>query len=97
MLKVVLNLIPIFVIVLLALPTALFLNMLDWTRDRGDRLSWRLLRARVDRPTKRRSQNIALKDLGRAKRIIMDKDNTTIVKGAGKKLAIEGRIKQIRD
>ena len=51
--KVVLNLIPIVVIVLLALPTALFLNMLDWTRDRGDRLSWRLLRARVDRPTKK--------------------------------------------
>jgi chaperonin GroEL len=34
--------------------------------------------------------------LGRAKRIIIDKDNTTVVEGAGKKSAIEGRIKQIR-
>jgi chaperonin GroEL len=41
-------------------------------------------------------ENIALKDLGRAKRIIVDKDNTTIVEGAGKKSAIEGRINQIR-
>jgi chaperonin GroEL len=41
-------------------------------------------------------ENIALKDLGRAKRVIIDKDNTTIVEGAGKKSAIEGRITQIR-
>ncbi|MGH7826213.1 MAG: chaperonin GroEL [Candidatus Binatia bacterium] len=41
-------------------------------------------------------ENVALKDLGRAKRIIVDKDNTTIVEGAGKKSAIEGRISQIR-
>jgi chaperonin GroEL len=41
-------------------------------------------------------ENITLKDLGRAKRIIVDKDNTTIVEGAGKKSAIEGRIAQIR-
>ncbi len=41
-------------------------------------------------------ENITLKDLGRAKRIIVDKDNTTIVEGAGKKSAIEGRISQIR-
>ena len=41
-------------------------------------------------------ENISLKDLGRAKRIIVDKENTTIVEGAGKKSAIEGRIKQIR-
>jgi chaperonin GroEL len=41
-------------------------------------------------------ENIALKDLGRAKRIIVDKDNTTIVEGAGKKSAIEARINQIR-
>ena len=41
-------------------------------------------------------ENVALKDLGRAKRIIVDKDNTTMVEGAGKKSAIEGRIKQIR-
>jgi chaperonin GroEL len=34
--------------------------------------------------------------LGRAKRVIVDKDNTTIVEGAGKKSAIEGRINQIR-
>src|SRR3989449_2791596 len=41
-------------------------------------------------------ENVTLKDLGRAKRIIIDKDNTTIVEGAGKKSAIEGRITQIR-
>jgi chaperonin GroEL len=41
-------------------------------------------------------ENVTLKDLGRAKRIIVDKDNTTIVEGAGKKSAIEGRITQIR-
>jgi chaperonin GroEL len=41
-------------------------------------------------------ENVTLKDLGRAKRIIIDKDNTTVVEGAGKKSAIEGRISQIR-
>ena len=41
-------------------------------------------------------ENVTLKDLGRAKRVIVDKDNTTIVEGAGKKSAIEGRIAQIR-
>jgi chaperonin GroEL len=41
-------------------------------------------------------ENITVKDLGRAKRVIVDKDNTTIVEGAGKKSAIEGRITQIR-
>src|ERR671914_1593040 len=41
-------------------------------------------------------ENIALQDLGRAKRIVVDKDNTTIVDGAGKKPDLEGRIKQIR-
>ncbi len=41
-------------------------------------------------------ENVTLKDLGRAKRIIVDKDNTTIVEGSGKKSAIEGRINQIR-
>ena len=40
--------------------------------------------------------NISLQDLGRAKRIVVDKDNTTIVDGAGKKSDLEGRIKQIR-
>src|SRR3954468_15901599 len=39
---------------------------------------------------------ITLKDLGRAKRITVDKDNTTIVEGAGKKAEIEGRVKQLR-
>ena len=41
-------------------------------------------------------ENITINDLGRAKRIVIDKDNTTIVDGAGKKGDIEGRIKQIR-
>lgn len=41
-------------------------------------------------------ENVTLKDLGRAKRVIVDKDNTTLVEGAGKKSAIEGRITQIR-
>jgi chaperonin GroEL len=41
-------------------------------------------------------ENVTLKDLGRAKRVIIDKDNTTVVEGAGKKAAIEGRIAQIR-
>jgi chaperonin GroEL len=41
-------------------------------------------------------ESITLKDLGRAKRITVDKDNTTIVEGAGKKAEIEGRVKQIR-
>jgi len=41
-------------------------------------------------------ENVTLKDLGRAKRVIVDKDNTTIVEGAGKKTGIEGRITQIR-
>lgn len=39
---------------------------------------------------------IKLEDLGRAKRITIDKDNTTIVEGSGSQKAIEGRIKQIR-
>jgi len=41
-------------------------------------------------------ENIKLEDLGRAKKVVVDKDNTTIVEGAGKASAIEGRIKQIR-
>ncbi len=41
-------------------------------------------------------ENVTVKDLGRAKRIIIDKDNTTVIEGAGKKSAIEGRITQIR-
>jgi len=41
-------------------------------------------------------ENVTLKDLGRAKRIVVDKDNTTVIDGSGKKSDIEGRIKQIR-
>ena len=41
-------------------------------------------------------ENVTSNDLGRAKKVIIDKDNTTIVEGAGKKSAIEGRIAQIR-
>jgi len=41
-------------------------------------------------------ENVRFEDLGRAKKVVIDKDNTTIVQGAGKKAAIEGRIKQIR-
>src|SRR5512132_2209766 len=41
-------------------------------------------------------ENITLEDLGKAKKVVIDKDNTTIVEGAGKSNAIEGRIKQIR-
>jgi chaperonin GroEL len=39
---------------------------------------------------------VKLEDLGRAKRVTVDKDNTTIVDGAGETKAIEGRIKQLR-
>jgi chaperonin GroEL len=41
-------------------------------------------------------ENIKLEDLGRAKKVTIDKDNTTIVEGAGSQAAIEGRVKQIR-
>jgi len=41
-------------------------------------------------------ENIKLNDLGRAKRITIDKDNTTVVDGAGDKDDIEARVKQIR-
>ena len=41
-------------------------------------------------------ENLTLADLGKAKKVVVDKDNTTIVEGAGKTAAIEGRIKQIR-
>jgi len=40
--------------------------------------------------------NVGLKELGRCKRVVVDKDNTTLIDGAGKKPDIEGRIKQIR-
>jgi chaperonin GroEL len=41
-------------------------------------------------------ENIKVDDLGKAKKITIDKDNTTIVEGAGSSNAIEGRVKQIR-
>jgi chaperonin GroEL len=41
-------------------------------------------------------ENIKLEDLGRAKRITVDKENTTIVEGEGKKADIQGRVAQIR-
>jgi chaperonin GroEL len=41
-------------------------------------------------------ENIKVTDLGRAKKVVVDKDNTTLVEGAGKTKEIEGRIKQIR-
>ena len=41
-------------------------------------------------------ENVKITDLGRAKKITVDKDNTTIVEGAGKTDAIQGRVKQIK-
>ncbi len=41
-------------------------------------------------------ETVTLKDLGRAKRVRIDKENTVIVEGAGKKAEIEGRVRQIR-
>src|SRR5256712_2069368 len=41
-------------------------------------------------------ENLKLDDLGRAKKVVVDKDNTTLIEGAGKASVIEGRIKQIR-
>ncbi|MBC8106277.1 MAG: chaperonin GroEL [Anaerolineae bacterium] len=41
-------------------------------------------------------ENVEIEDLGQAKRIVVDKDNTLIVEGAGKKKEIEGRVEQIR-
>ncbi|MEK6285391.1 MAG: chaperonin GroEL [Acidobacteriota bacterium] len=41
-------------------------------------------------------ESIQIADLGRAKKIVVDKDNTTIVEGGGKPAEIEGRVKQIR-
>jgi chaperonin GroEL len=43
-----------------------------------------------------RLESIKLEDLGQAKKITIDKDNTTIIEGAGTKTAIEGRVKQLR-
>src|SRR3954447_3063465 len=41
-------------------------------------------------------EKVTLADLGRAKKVTIDKDNTTIIEGGGAKAAIEGRVKQIR-
>ncbi|NLI80617.1 MAG: chaperonin GroEL [Deltaproteobacteria bacterium] len=41
-------------------------------------------------------ENVSLNDLGSAKRVVVDKDNTTIVDGGGSRADIEGRVKQIR-
>jgi chaperonin GroEL len=41
-------------------------------------------------------ENIKLEDLGRAKKVVIDKDNTTIIEGGGSPKAIEARVKQIR-
>ena len=44
-----------------------------------------------------RLENVKLDDLGRAKKIVIDKENTTIIEGAGKSKTIEGRVKQLRN
>ena len=41
-------------------------------------------------------ESVALADLGRAKRVVIDKENTTLIEGTGSKKAIQGRIEQIR-
>jgi chaperonin GroEL len=41
-------------------------------------------------------ENVVLSDLGRAKRVVIDKDNTTIVEGAGKKTEIKARVDQLK-
>jgi chaperonin GroEL len=43
-----------------------------------------------------RLESIKMEDLGQAKKVTIDKDNTTIIEGAGKSAAIEGRVKQLR-
>ncbi len=44
----------------------------------------------------RKLENVTVADLGRAKKIMIDKDNTTIIEGAGKSAEIKGRIEQLR-
>ena len=41
-------------------------------------------------------ENVNINDLGQAKRVVIDKDNTTVIEGAGSTEAIQGRINQIR-
>src|SRR5215469_9359344 len=43
-----------------------------------------------------KTENIDMKTLGKCRRVVIDKDNTTIISGTGKKAEIEGRIEQIR-
>src|SRR4029450_1677551 len=43
-----------------------------------------------------RLENVKIEDLGTAKKVVIDKDNTTIIEGGGKRTAIEGRVKQLR-
>jgi len=50
----------------------------------------------ISEDTGSKLENITLSDLGHAKKIMIDKDNTTIVDGAGKRADLEGRVKQIR-
>ncbi len=50
----------------------------------------------VSEETGMKFENVRLEDLGRAKKVIIDKENTTIVEGYGKKDEIEARIKQIK-
>jgi len=51
----------------------------------------------ISEETGMKLENARLEDLGRAKKVIVDKENTTIIEGAGKKEEIEGRIKQIKE
>ena len=44
----------------------------------------------------RKLENITIADLGRAKKLVIDKDNTTVIEGAGKSAEIKGRIEQLR-
>src|SRR5207247_855441 len=43
-----------------------------------------------------RLENVRIEDLGTAKKVVIDKDNTTIIEGGGQRAAIEGRVKQLR-
>ncbi len=43
-----------------------------------------------------RLENVKIEDLGTAKKVVIDKDNTTIIEGGGKRPIIEGRVKQLR-
>jgi len=51
----------------------------------------------ISEETGMKLENARLEDLGRAKKVIVDKENTTIIEGAGRKDEIEGRIKQIKE